>query len=67
LFVHAATSGGLLDSPSTSQILAGFSFQNDTIYERLNKAGKDWCIYHDGMPQTAGISSLRDEFVNPPD
>jgi len=56
-----------LDSPSTSQILAGFSFQNDTIYERLNKAGKDWCIYHDGMPQTAGISSLRDEFVNPPD
>jgi len=64
-FVHAATSGGLLDSPSTLQILEGFSFQNQTIYERLDAAGKAWCIYHDGLPQTAGISSLRDEYVNP--
>jgi len=64
-FVHAATSGGLLDSPSTAQILEGFSFQNDTIYERLDDADKSWRIYHDGMPQTAGISSLRDEYVNP--
>ena len=64
-FVHAATSGGLTDSPSTEQILAGFSFQNGTIYERLSAAEKNWCIYHDGMPQTAGISSLRGEYVNP--
>jgi len=64
-FVHAATSGGLTDSPSTSQIVAGFSFQNDTIYDRLEKAGKAWCIYHDGLPQTAGICSLRDEYINP--
>ena len=64
-FIHAATSGGLTDSPSTSQIVAGFSFQSDTIYERLKNAGKVWCIYHDGLPQTAGISSLRDEYVNP--
>ena len=64
-FIHAATSGGLTDSPSTSQIVAGFSFQNGTIYERLKDAGKGWCIYHDGLPQTAGISSLRDEYINP--
>ena len=64
-FVHAATSGGLTDSPSNTQILAGFSFQNKTIFERLDDAKKTWCIYHDGLPQTAGISSLRDEFVNP--
>jgi phospholipase C len=64
-FIHAATSGGLTDSPSTSAIVAGFSFQNDTIYERLEEAGKVWCIYHDGLPQTAGISSLRDEYINP--
>jgi len=64
-FIHAATSGGLMDSPSASQILTGFSFQNDTIYERLEEAGKGWRIYHDGLPQTAGISSLRDEYVNP--
>jgi phospholipase C len=63
-FIHAATSGGLTDSPSTSQIVAGFSFQNGTIYERLKDAGKDWCIYHDGLPQTAGISSLRDEYID---
>jgi phospholipase C len=64
-FIHAATSGGLTDSPNTSQIVAGFSFQNDTIYERLKSAGKVWCIYHDGLPQTAGISSLRTEYVDP--
>jgi len=64
-FVHAASSGGLTDSPSTMQIVAGFSFQNGTIYDRLTQAGKDWRIYHDGLPQTAGISSLRDEFVDP--
>lgn len=64
-FIHAATSGGLTDSPSTGQILAGFSFQNGTIYDRLKDAGKDWCIYHDGLPQSAGINSLRDEYVNP--
>jgi phospholipase C len=64
-FVHAATSGGLSDSPSTSQILEGFSFENGTIYDKLDAAGKTWCIYHDGLPQTAGISSLRGEYINP--
>ncbi|MGO8677362.1 MAG: alkaline phosphatase family protein [Limisphaerales bacterium] len=64
-FVHAATSGGLTDSPSTAQILAGFSFQNGTIYDRLKGAGKVWRIYHDGLPQTAGISSLRPEYLDP--
>jgi phospholipase C len=64
-FVHAATSGGLSDSPTTEQILTGFSFENGTIYDRLDKAEKTWCIYHDGLPQTAGISSLRGEYINP--
>jgi len=64
-FIHAATSGGLTDSPTTAQILAGFSFKADTIFERLDDADKSWCIYHDGLPQTAGISSLRDEFIDP--
>ena len=48
-FIHAATSGGLTDSPSTAQIVEGFGFKNDTIYQRLEKAGKTWCIYHDGL------------------
>ncbi len=64
-FIHAATSRGLTDSPSTGQILEGFAFQNDTIFERLEQAGRSWCIYHDGLPQTAGIVSLRDEYIDP--
>jgi phospholipase C len=64
LFIHAATSGGLTDSPSTDQILQGFSF-GATIYDRLEDAGKSWCIYHDGLPQSAGIRQLRGELVNP--
>lgn len=64
-FIHAATSGGLSDSPTTAQILAGFKFQSGTIYDLLGNAGKDWRIYHDGLPQTAGISGLRDEYINP--
>lgn len=63
-FVHAATSGGLSDSPGTMAIMSGYSFQNGTIYDALTKAGKDWRIYHDGLPQTAGIDSLRGEYVN---
>jgi phospholipase C len=31
----------------------------------LEEGGKDWCIYHDGLPQAAGITSLRDEFIIP--
>jgi phospholipase C len=64
-FVHAATSGGLTDSPATDQIVQGFSFQGGTIYEALANAGKDWRIYHNGLPQTAGIDSLRQAYVDP--
>jgi phospholipase C len=64
-FVHAATSGGLTDSPDTEQIVAGYSFRNDTIYHSLAKGGKDWRIYHDGLPQTAGIDSLRLAYIDP--
>jgi len=63
-FIHAATSGGLTDSPSTGQILQGFTFKA-TIYDRLRNAGRSWCIYHDGLPQTAGVANLRAEFLNP--
>jgi phospholipase C len=64
-FIHAATSGGLVDSPGTLDITTGFSFQNGTIYHALSNAGKDWRIYHDGMPQTAGIDSLRFAYIDP--
>lgn len=64
-FIHAATSGGLTDSPTVGQVLTGFNFKSGTIYERLEQAGKQWRIYHDGLPQTAGITNLRSEFLSP--
>ncbi len=65
MFIHAATSGGLTDSPGTAQILQGFQFPNGTIYERLGAAGLDWRIYHDGLPQAAGVDWLRPHYINP--
>ncbi len=64
-FVHAATSGGLTDSPSDAQIALGYSFPKGTIYESLGNAGKEWRIYHDGLPQPAGIDSIRLAYVDP--
>jgi phospholipase C len=64
-FVHAASSGGLVDSPETDQTVIGYSFQNGTIYELLASGEKDWRIYHDGLPQSAGIDSLRAAYVDP--
>ena len=64
-FVHAATSGGLVDSPGTEQIVTGFSFAATTIYHALSDAGKDWRIYHGGLPQTAGSDSLRFAYIDP--
>jgi phospholipase C len=66
-FIHAATSGGLTDSPSHAQILEGFRFPAGTIYRRLESAAPplNWRIYHDGLPQAAGIDSLRLSYISP--
>lgn len=63
-FVHAATSGGLSDSPTDPDILAGYTFFAGTIYKRLEAAGRTWRIYHDGLPQAAGIDSLRLQYID---
>lgn len=63
-FVHAATSGGLADSPSDPDIIAGFNFPAGTIFKRLEAGGRNWYIYHDGMPQAVGIDQLRAEFLD---
>jgi phospholipase C len=69
-FIHAATSGGLTDSPASMQEVEaglgfGFSFTGGTIYDRVKAAGKQWRIYHDGLPQSASIASLWPEYLNP--
>jgi phospholipase C len=64
-FVHAASSGGLAESPSELSILAGFSFARGTVYDKIAAAGKSWRIYHDGLPQSVSINSLRDDYISP--
>jgi phospholipase C len=63
-FVHAATSAGLSDSPKDPDILAGYTFPAGTLYQGLKDANREWRIYHDGLPQSAGIDSLRSQYVD---
>jgi phospholipase C len=65
-FIHAASSGGLDDSPSgfesaTSALLNGFRFENGTIYDRLEDACFDWKVFMgDEFPQVFAISGMTD-------
>jgi phospholipase C len=63
-FVHAGTSGGLSVSPSNWDIFNGFMFENGTIYERLDDAGRSWRIYHDDLPQALGVWWLRKKYLS---
>ncbi len=63
-FVHAASSAGLDHSP-TPQTMAeailfrGYTFENGTIYNRLDKANLGWTIYKgDAFPQSLAISGM---------
>jgi hypothetical protein len=49
-FVHAATSGGMADSPSTANLawamtFGGFEYENGTIFDRLDANCIDWRVY----------------------
>jgi phospholipase C len=74
-FVHAASSGGLANSPSNLTTLdsmlwsqLGFSFVNGTLYERLTQAGRKWRVYHgDHFPQVCAIDNMASVFVADPD
>ncbi len=63
-FAHAASSGGLDDSPSgfkdvTSTLLHGYSFQNGTIYDRLDAKGLEWTVFMgDELPQVFAIRGM---------
>jgi phospholipase C len=65
-FIHAASSGGLDDSPSgletaTSALLNGYRFENGTIYDRLEDACFDWDVFMgDEFPQVFAISGMTD-------
>jgi len=63
-FIHAASSGGLDDSPSgfssaTATFLDGYSFQNGTIYDRLDAARLGWTVFMgDELPQVFAIKGM---------
>jgi phospholipase C len=63
-FVHAASSGGLDDSPSqlsvaSSILLNGYKSDNGTIYDRLDDEDLGWTIYKgDAFPQSLAISGM---------
>lgn len=69
-FLHAATSGGLDDSPTLlatvkSYIqLKGFNFENGSIFSRLSEKGIHWRVYHgDALPQVASISGMMKNLI----
>jgi phospholipase C len=62
-FAHAASSGGLDDSPqagrSLTDIAFGFKFANGTIYERLDQVGKGWFVVEgDAFPQALVLHGM---------
>jgi phospholipase C len=64
-FAHASSSGGLDHSPSAEEILqwesvAGFSFQNGTIFDRMNSSKTQWRLYAgDDFPIVAGLKGIQ--------
>jgi len=63
LFVHAASSAGLDDSPTTLQsvetLLDGYKFANGTIYSRLEASGLDWRIVEgDSLPPSLTLGGM---------
>src|SRR6266436_700608 len=63
-FIHAASSGGLDDSPSgfdsaTSELVDGYRFNNGTLFDSLESACLDWKIFEgDELPQSFAISGM---------
>jgi len=57
-FVHAATSGGMADSPEdmalgAQVVVAGFNYENGTIFDRLSSRCLTWKIYAGDFPPMA--------------
>ncbi len=73
-FVHAGSSGGLSNSPSTLTTIGamawsalGFSFDNGTLFDAVEKAGKTWRVYHgDHFPQVCAIDTMPSVYVADP-
>lgn len=64
LFVHAASSAGLDDSPGTwdtvtTTLIDGYRFDNGTIFDRLEQKCLDWLVFEgDETPQVFALSNM---------
>jgi hypothetical protein len=54
LFIHSGTSNGYVDMPTCiGDAQSSFhTYDQPTIYQRLEEQGVSWKIYHHGMPQS---------------
>jgi phospholipase C len=63
-FVHAASSGGMDDSPSqleiaASETVAGYGFENGTLYDLLDDHDIDWLVFEgDEFPQVFALEGM---------
>lgn len=63
-FVHAASSGGLDDSPGSfdtavSTLVDGFRFDNGTIFDKLEDKCRGWLVFEgDETPQVFSLSGM---------
>lgn len=62
-FLHAATSGGLDNSPGTADVvisqLDGYQFENGSIYDALDSKELAWRVYHgDAFPQVGAMAGM---------
>ena len=63
LFVHAATSGGLDDSPTALQsletVLQGYRFAGGTIFDSLERHGHKWSVVEgDAFPHALSLGGM---------
>jgi len=76
LYFHAGTSGGLVGSPNPEHFLlpnsqefdmaaiAGFHFNNGSIFDRLTEKGIRWTVYHgDHLPQVTSIEGMMEKML----
>jgi phospholipase C len=54
-FLHAATSGGMADSPFEERLVynllaGGFNYENGTLFDRLDGVCVPWAIYYGDFP-----------------
>jgi phospholipase C len=62
-FAHSGTCLGHVLMPSKDEPQNMRLYYQETIYDRLDKAGVRWKIYHDGVPQSIVMTSLLTRYM----